>query len=363
MNKLSLRSRLLFSHIVVMLVGLSTLVTVNWFFSPHLFELHLKYLEGGRFELGEICYELIEQFKTAWTQGTWWSILVGATVAGGLSYLFTNQIIQPLIQMEKITQEFTQGNLKARIPESQISELNRLGISFNRIASNLEGVEKRRRELIGDLTHELRTPLTILGGYLEGLADSTIEPSAEVFERLARETTRLRRLVNDTQELSKAETGYLSINIQPIDLHPLLLSLIKRFSDQLLEEGPVLRLECPPNFPLVSADPERVEQILVNLLGNAMRYTIKGSITVRVWSEPSKLWIAVIDTGHGMKAEDLPFVFDRFWRSERSRKRNPGGTGIGLAISHRLVELQSGEIQVESELDKGSTFRFSLPLV
>jgi signal transduction histidine kinase len=371
-NKLSLRSllwsgrsaslRLLLCHIAVTLVGLSTLVTVGWFFSRHLFGSHLTLLEGRGCDLSTIRAQLIQEFEIAWNQGAWWSLLIGATVGSSLSYLLAKRIVQPLIEMEKITQQFAQGNLIARIPKSDIPELNRLAMNFNRMASNLEGVEQRRRELIGDLTHELRTPLTILEGYLEGLADGAIEPKAELFERLAIETARLGRLVNDTQELSKAEAGYLPIKIQPINLHPLLLSLIKRFSDQLLDEGPVLRLDCSSNLPLVSADPERVEQILVNLVGNAVRYTTKGSITVRVWSESPKLWIAVIDTGHGMKAEDLPFVFNRFWRSERSRARHPGGSGMGLAISHRLVKLQGGEILVESELNKGSTFRFSLPL-
>ncbi|MBP5975805.1 HAMP domain-containing histidine kinase [Brasilonema sp. CT11] len=345
-----------------MLVGLSTPLIVDWFFSHQLFGLDLTLLEGRQFNMGTTGNELIDKCDVVWNQGVWWSMLVGATVAGSLSYLFAKRIVQPLIQMEKITQKFAEGNLSARVPKSEIPELNRLAINFNRMALNLEGVEQRRRELMEDLTHELRTPLTILEGYLEGLADGAIEAKPELFERLVAETARLGRLVNDTQELSKAEGGYLPIKIQRVDLHPLLLSLIKRFSDQLLEEGPVLRLECPPNPPLVCADPERVEQILVNLLGNAVRYTVNGSITVRVWSEPPKLWIAVIDTGHGMKAEDLPFVFNRFWRSERSRERNPGGSGMGLAISHRLVKLQGGEILVESELNKGTTFRFSLPL-
>ncbi len=362
MSKLSLLSRLLLCNIIVMLVGLSTPLIVDWLLSHQLFGLDLTLLEGRQFNVGTTANELIDKCEVVWNQGVWWSMLLGATVAGSLSYLFAKRIVQPLIQMEKITQKFAEGNLSARVPESEIPELNRLAINFNRMALNLEGVEQRRRELIEDLTHELRTPLTILEGSLEGLADGAIEAKAELFERLARETARLGRLVNDTQELSKAEAGYLPIKIQRIDLHPLLLSLIKRFSDQLLEEGPVLRLECPPNPPFVCADPERVEQILVNLLGNAVRYTVNGSITLRVWSEPPKLWIAVIDTGHGMKAEDLPFVFNRFWRSERSRERNPGGSGMGLAISHRLVKLHRGEILVESELNKGTTFRFSLPL-
>jgi signal transduction histidine kinase len=245
------------------------------------------------------------------------------------------------------------------------------------MAVSLEDVEHRRRELVSDLTHELRTPLTVLRGYLEELADGRIEATPAVYQRLAKETRRLERLINDLQELSKAEAGYLPIKLGPVNLRPLLESLVQKFSDQLLEDGPVLRLECPDQLPLVLADVDRVEQVLVNLLGNALTYTKTGSITVRVWTEPEggkalaqhavrlivpRLWIAVTDTGVGIAPQDLPHVFERFWRAEKSRNQHTGGTGIGLAISQRLVELQGGEIEVESQLGVGSTFRFYLPL-
>ncbi|HEY9302647.1 MAG TPA: ATP-binding protein, partial [Phormidium sp.] len=265
-------------------------------------------------------------------------------------------------QMEEITQKFATGRLNERVPSLEIPELNQLGTSFNQMASSLEGVEVRRRELVSDLTHELRTPLTVVRGYLEELADGTIEPSPEIYQQLARETKRLERLVNDLQELSKVEAGYLPINLQPVNLRPLFESLVQKFADQLLEDGPILRLQCPAHLPLVLADIDRVEQILVNLLGNAVRYTNQGAITLRVWTEFSKLWIAVIDTGQGISSEDLPHIFERFWRADRSRSRYSGGTGIGLAISLRLVELQGGRIEVESQLGQGSTFRFFLPL-
>ena len=169
-------------------------------------------------------------------------------------------------------------------------------------------------------------------------------------------------LVNDLQELSKAEAGYLPVNIQPMNLRPLLESLVEKFADQLLEDGPVLHLECASQLPLILADIDRTEQVLINLLGNAVRYTPEGSISIRVWTEESKLWIAVIDTGIGIAASDLPHVFERFWRTDQSRDRHSGGTGIGLTISRSLVELQGGQIEVESELGSGSTFRFFLPL-
>jgi signal transduction histidine kinase len=179
---------------------------------------------------------------------------------------------------------------------------------------------------------------------------------------LIKETRRLERLIHDLQELSKAEAGYLSINPQPLNLYPLLASLVERFADQLLEDGPSLELEYPKDLPAVLADRDRTEQILVNLLGNAIRYTETGSITVEAKKFNRQIWISVTDTGIGIAEEDLPFLFERFWRADPSRSSHSGGTGIGLAIARRLVELQGGKIEVTSELGVGSTFRFCLPI-
>ncbi len=363
MNKIGLRSRLFLSHVIVMLVGLVTLTTIGKFSSPRFFVIYLERIEGEGFSVRQVRTELIRGFESAWSRGAFWSVVMGASAAGGLSYLVSKRIVQPLIQMEEITQKFAAGHLEERVPANEIPELDQLATSFNQMAAELEGVEQRRRELVGDLTHELRTPLTVLEGYLEGLADGMIDPSVDIYQRLAKETSRMRRLVNDLQELSKVEAGYLPIDVRPIDLHPLLSSLVRKFSDQLLaEDSPQLILDYPPDTPQVLADPERVEQILVNLMGNALRYTPSGSITIRVEPDSEYLWVAVMDTGEGISPEDLTHVFERFWRADRSRDRNSGGTGIGLAISRRLVELQGGTIVAESELEQGSTFRFSLPL-
>lgn len=360
--KMGLRERLFFSHLVVMIVGVASLVSISKISSPHLFILHLERLENQGFNLINVRTKLVTGFEFAWQRSTIWSVLVGTTAAGGLSYWVSRRIMQRLTEMEQITQKFAAGQMDARLPLSDIPELNRLGASFNRMAASLEGVEARRREVIGDMTHELRTPLTVVRGYLEELADGEIEASPEIYRRLAKETRRLERLVNDLQELSKAEAGYLPINIQRVNLRPLLESLVEKFTDQLLEDGPILVLECPSVLPPVLADIDRTEQVLVNLLGNAVRYTNEGSITIRVGTEASQLWIAVVDTGIGIAPENLPHVFERFWRADQSRDRYSGGTGIGLTISRRLIELQGGQIQVESVLGVGSTFRFFLPL-
>lgn len=361
MPKLSLGAHLFISHLLVMMVGLGSFVVIAKFSSPRMFVLRLEQLEKrGIFTVRSARTYLVEGFQNAWNRSAILSIIVGASAAGGVSYISSKRITQPVKQMKQISQKFAAGDLDERVPESSIPELNQLSVSFNSMATSLGDVEKRRRELISDLTHELRTPLTVVRGYLEELADGTIDGTPELYLRLIRETKRLERLIHDLQELSKAEAGYLSIDSQEMDLYSLLASLVERFADQLWEEGPTLKLDYSQNLPRVLADRDRTEQILVNLLGNAIRYTETGSITVKATQENHYIWISVIDTGVGIAQEDLPFVFERFWRADPSRASHSGGTGIGLAIARRLVELQGGRIEVESQIGKGSTFRFCL---
>ncbi len=362
MYQLGLRGRLFLSHIIVMIVGLATLLAVGKFYSPRLFIEHLQALEFRGEVLFTVRRQLMDGFESAWSRGAFWSMLFGGGTAVGLSYLVSKRIMQPLLQMQRITTKFASGELTARMPESEIPELDRFSQSFNRMAIALEGVEQRRRDLVSDLTHELRTPLTIVEGYLEGLSDGTIEATPEIYQRLSGETGRLKRLVNDLQELSKAEAGYLPINAKKFDLRSLLTKLVQRFGDQLIESDTVLKLDAPVDLPRAFADPERVEQILVNLIGNALRHTELGSVVIQASQQRGMLVVSVIDTGAGMEAEDLPHVFERFWRSDRSRNRRSGGTGIGLAISKKLVELQNGTISAESVVGQGSTFSFTLPI-
>jgi signal transduction histidine kinase len=369
-NKLGLRrarflplgSRLFLSHLLVTIVGAGTLVIIGKLFSPPLFVQHLEQLEINGWQISFARIQLVKGFEIAWSRTTLWSAIAGAIAAGVLSYWVSKRIVQPLSQMEKVTQKFAAGKLDERLPANEIPELNRLASSFNRMAASLEGVEQRRRELVTDLTHELRTPLTVVRGYLEELADGKMETSPEIYDRLIRETSRLQRLVNDLQDLSKAEAGYLPIDLQAVNLRPILESLVQKFADQVWEHGPVLRLECPSPLPAVLADSDRVEQVLVNLLGNALTHTATGSIVLRVSLASRWLWVAITDTGTGIAPEDLPHVFERFWQAGSANQRNFRSTGVGLAISRRLIELQGGKLEVESQLGVGSTFRFCLPL-
>ncbi|MGF1566561.1 MAG: sensor histidine kinase [Nodosilinea sp.] len=361
MAKLSLRSRLFISHLAVMGVGIATLVMFGRLYTPRQFVITMQRYENGVMSIQRRT-QLVKGFEAAWSRGMKWSILVGGGAAGGLSYWVSRRIIHPLDQMADVTRLFASGQLGERVPPSEILEIQRLANSFNHMAADLEDVEQRRRELVSDLTHELRTPLTIIHGYLEGLADGTVNAHPDLYQRLADETTRLQRLVNDLQELSKLEAGYLPIQAQTVALGPILTRLVHTFGDQFASKEQVtIKLHCPPELPAVCADPGRVEQIMINLLGNALRYTDAGTVTVDLWAEAQQVYVKVADTGIGIAAEDLPYVFERFWRADRSRNRSSGGTGLGLTICRRLVEVQGGKISVNSELGRGSEFTFWLP--
>lgn len=362
MAKVPLRTRLFISHLIVMAVAIVALAGVSRLSTPRYFVITLERLEGRGIRIQQMRGQILESFADAWARGMVWSVLLGVGAAGGISYLLSRRIIRPLTRMEQITQRFAAGDWAARVPPSEIPELHQLGHSFNRMASELERVEQQRRELVSDLSHELRTPLTIVRGYLEALSDEKLPAASATYERLIRETQRLQRLVEDLQELSKLESGYLPIQRQTVDILPMVQRVTQHFHDQQIEsENPQIVVDISPNLPPVDADPVRTEQILVNLLGNALQYTDSGKITVRAWTQDERVWLAVQDTGIGIAAEDLSHVFERFWRADRSRSRGSGGTGIGLAICKRLVELQGGEITVSSQLHHGSTFQFWLP--
>ncbi|MEM9246393.1 MAG: HAMP domain-containing sensor histidine kinase, partial [Cyanobacteria bacterium P01_F01_bin.153] len=402
LRRRSLQTRLLLSHMAVLVVGLGIFVGVGLVSSPQLFVVQLERLEIAGFQISRARRQLIRGFDLVWRQSSFWSAIAGAATAGGVSLWASRRIVKPLKEMEAVTRQLAAGDLEARIPAYDIAELDQVGQSFNGMADSLTGVEQRRRQLVGDLTHELRSPLTVMRGYLEELASDAIEPSPELYGRLVRETRRLERLVRDTQELSKVEAGHLPLNIQAIpgtSLRELIVGLVDQLRDQVVEEERTLTMELPEGLPAVAADGDRLHQVLVNLLSNALRHTPKGKVTVWVrrsppeFSHPAQLpqgdsekqggstrndqslWLGVTDTGEGIGAESLPYVFERFWRGDLARDRQvepemslenaprrTSGAGIGLAITKQLVERHGGKIVAISEPHQGSTFYFDLPL-
>ena len=264
--------------------------------------------------------------------------------------------------MERVVQEFTEENLDARIPSISVPEINRLAVRFNTMANSLQGVEERRRELISDLAHELRSPITVIYGYLETIAVGMTTFTPDIQAQIQSETERLMRLVNNLLELARVEAGYLPLQLQSVALPSVLKGLVMTFTAASLQANCQLKIQIPNDLPPVYVDCDRLKQILINLLSNAIKYTPNGTVTIRAGANGDSVWVAVADTGIGIASADLPKVFERFWRADPSRDANTGGSGIGLAITKRLVELHGGKIEVESTPNMGSAFRFTLPI-
>ncbi len=343
-----------------MTAGLACYIVINRWLSYHYFFSQLTDLDSPQNQ-PLIQALLTNAFVETWWISALWSVLAGAMAVVGVSYWMAGRITQPLVQMCQVTQAFAAGQLESRMPESLIPEVDQLNRSFNRMALRLKEVEVKRSELIGNLAHELRTPLTIMRGYLEEWADGRITPTVQSFHQLIREVRRLERLVMDLQLLSKAETGHLPLNILALKVEELVQHIQDIFSTQLREDGPNLSFQVPSDL-VAWADSDRTEQILVNLVGNAFRYTENGHIHVQSFRRQDQVWITVTDTGPGIAPQELPHVFERFWRSERSRRTHPDGSGLGLSITRRLIELQGGILEVKSQLGQGTEFSFSLPL-
>ena len=271
----------------------------------------------------------------------------------------------PLAKIMAAADAVAAGDLSTRVEESGPRDFRRMARSFNHMAAELEKADQQRRNLTADVAHELRTPLHILRGNLEGLQDGVYQPTSQHIDTMLDETRMLSRLVDDLQTLSLAEAGQLTLQLEQVDIPELLADVSTSFSGPMENSGIELGVEImgEPEELAVTGDVERLDQVLSNLLGNALRHTpAGGSITLTAEPIPSGTRLSVSDTGEGIPPEDLPYVFDRFWRADKSRRRGSGtGSGLGLAISRQLVQAHNGQISVESELGQGATFTIDLP--
>lgn len=295
--------------------------------------------------------------RTLWIAG-----IAGVVVAILLGALFTRQIVAPLGKVTAAAKRVAQGAFDQKVDIGGSGELDELGKSFNSMAATLARDQQLRRSMVADIAHELRTPLTILQGNVEAMLDGLLPADKENLTSLHQETLLLTRLVADLRTLSLAEAGQLEFRPKATDLKKLSSQVIDNFRPQLSARNIAVELDSPDGLPDVWVDPERTAQVLRNLLSNAMHYTPEGgSIKVRLNSTTEGVIVSVIDTGSGIPPDDLPRVFDRFYRVDRSRTRGTGGSGLGLAIVKQLVEAQGGKVWVESILGKGSAFSFQVP--
>jgi len=283
-------------------------------------------------------------------------LVFGIVVARGLS--------APLQSLSAAARRIARGELGQRVPESGSQEIADLAHSFNEMAAALAEAERLRQNLVADVAHELRTPLTVLQGNLRAILDGVYQLDKAEIIRLYDQTRHLIRLVNDLRDLTQAEAGQLTLNCVPVDLNTLANDTISLFEPVAAAENITLRTDLPADLPPVSADSARLSQVLHNLLANAIRHTpAEGSVTLRGGSDAASVWLAVSDTGEGIASEDLPHVFDRFYRADRARARSTGGSGLGLAIARAIIAAHGGEISAASDgiAGHGSTFTIRLP--
>jgi histidine kinase len=308
--------------------------------------------------------QLLPVFRSAVGQALAAAALAALVVGLGASALLTREILRPLRDLASSSRRIASGNYGERVAVPQAEELAEVAENFNQMAEELARVEQQRVALIGNVAHELRTPLAGLEGYLEGMLDGVLPSDQETIGAMQHEVRRLRRLVDDLQQLSRVEAGQVALQIERFALAPVVERVVAQLRPQL--SGQALdALAGPPDAPLwVRADPDRTAQILVNLIGNAIRYTPEdGRIAVRVWREDGQALVAVEDSGIGIPPEALPYLFERFYRVDPSRSRGSGGSGIGLTIARHLAWAMGGDIAVTSQgLGRGSAFTLTLPL-
>ncbi len=297
-------------------------------------------------------------------------LLVGAFVLFVIAFRLVGRFVArrmtgPLNETMQAADAIASGDLSARVSAETSGEFQRFTRSFNRMASALETADRQRRELLADVAHELRTPLTIIQGNLEGLRDGVYELIPEHLELVLDETHKLSRLVEDLRLLTLAEAGQLPLDLQQLDVRQLLADVCDAFSCQASEVGAALLTDIPASLPPLVADPQRLGQVLGNLVGNALRHTpAGGQITLGAelaTEDALRLWVA--DTGEGILPEDVPRIFDRFWRGDPARGHEAGeGMGLGLAIAKGLVEAHGGRIWAESDIGQGTSISCMLPL-
>ena len=295
------------------------------------------------------------------------SLLLGGAVAIVvaliLTFVLSRRMSSPIGVLAKTARQLGRGDLSQRVQLEGKGEVEELAQAFNSMAADLERAEQLRRNLVADVAHELRTPLSNIQGYLEAIRDRVMKPNAATIRSLNEEANLLSRLVDELQELSLAEAGELKLVYQTEDVTKLIRQAVTPWQPKIAAKEISLSLDLPDNLPLVSIDWQRVNEVLHNLLENAVAHTRKGgTINVAAITQGDWVEVSVSDTGEGIPAEDLPHIFERFYRVDKSRSRATGGSGLGLTIAKRLVEAHGGTITVQSELRKGSRFSFTLPI-
>ncbi|OBZ09585.1 two-component sensor histidine kinase [Bacillus sp. FJAT-27264] len=283
----------------------------------------------------------------------------------GITWIVAQVLSRPLLQMQKATRKIAVGELETRLDIRSKDEIGSLAEAINDLAVDLQRYRDTRQELFSNISHELRTPITYLEGYSKVVKDELYETEEEknlYLDIIFQEAVRLQHLVDDVFDLAKMEEGQIVLDLQWLDLSELLEQAVSKVRLKARDKGLELSVSYSGHTVPVHADGKRMEQIILNLLENGLRYTERGGVEVQLLYQADRVTLVVEDTGMGIPEEELPYIFERFYRVEKSRSREFGGTGLGLSIVKKLIELQDGKITVISKAGTGSRFEIQLPL-
>ncbi|WP_303225553.1 cell wall metabolism sensor histidine kinase WalK [uncultured Acidaminococcus sp.] len=317
---------------------------------------------GGGMGMGGMHHRMMlgaaeRTFVESYHQSLWWIGFLFAGVGLVVSYFLSGNITRPLRQLSQAAEKIRQGDLKQEVPVDTQDEVGQLAEVFNQMSAELAANESNRQEFLANIAHELKTPLAVLQGHLESMLDGVEEPAPDKLFSMQEEVMRLTRLVGDLRDLSLAQVHRLELHLQPVDLD----EKVERAADMLepLLEEKKLRFvkELAPGLPARQLDPDRLNQILYNLITNAIRYTHSGtSILLKTEPAGDRVRLTIADEGPGIAPEDLPHVFEQFYRGDKSRNRASGGSGIGLSLAKSFVEAQGGTITARNRKEGGAEF-------
>jgi histidine kinase len=371
--------KIFLSYLVVILTGILVLGASTELALPDAFDQHMANMNmlTGNQMMGNMMsnqsealeMDLFASFRSTINGALLKAALAAFAAAFIISILVSYRVVNPVREMMLASQVIARGNFKERVyvagDPDRADELSQLAISFNRMAEQLNQNEMVRQRLIGDISHELRTPLTVIKGSLEGLIDRVLPESPETYQQMYSEANRIAHLVDDLQLLSRVEAGEYTLEKEKVEVTDLIDTVVDRLGQQYGDKGVELTTAVANGLPQVSVDPQRIGQVLLNVVGNALQYTTKSDkVTIQAQLEKDAIQIAVEDTGIGVPIEHQPYLFTRFYRVDKSRARASGGSGIGLTIARHMVEAHGGRIWMESAGEgQGSTFVISLPLI
>ncbi len=359
----SLAGKLLAAQLLVVLAGAATLAIVALAIAPGLFRAHVRDALGTVSDT--VSGHLDQAFGDAVLIALAIAVVTAVVAAIAVSWFLSLRIVAPVRALAAAAQRVAQGAYGARVPTRGSDELAVLGAAFNEMAASLESAERRRRELVADVAHELRTPVATLEGYVEGLADGVVPADEEVWSVLRAETRRLARLVEDLSKVSRAEERQLDLRIAPAEPAALVEAATQAAAPGYAVKGVALEARVAPRLGKVAVDPDRIGEVLANLLDNALRHTPAGGrVELAASRHGGSVELAVADSGEGIALEHLERVFERFYRVDSARSRASGGSGIGLAITRAIVEAHGGRIRAESDgPGRGARFSFTIPVV